>query len=105
MQISHSNSNKPNNAFNAEKEKYINHYIPQNSTDVFISHKAVIQLLDEGIQVLSGAVSYFLNYVLNDKNLFISVSINAYPLSESATILPYGSVKVSREGKVLRTAK
>ncbi|WP_180094078.1 MULTISPECIES: PAAR domain-containing protein [unclassified Acinetobacter] len=99
------NSNNLTNSFSTEREKYINYYIPQNSTDIFISHKAVIQPFDEGVQVLSGAVSYFLNYVLNDKNLFISVSINAFPLSENGKVLPYGSVKVSREGKLLTTTK
>lgn len=99
------NSNNLTNSFSAEKEQYINYYIPQNSTDVFISHKAVIQPFDEGVQVLSGAVSYLLNYVLNEKNLFISVSINAYPLSESGKVLPYGRVKISREGELLSVAK
>lgn len=99
------NTNSLTNSLNAEKEKYKNYYIPQNVTDVFISHKAVIQPFDEGVQVLSGAVSYFLNYVLNDKNLFISVSMNAYPLSEGGTVLPYGNVKVSREGQVINTSK
>ena len=64
------NSNNLTNSFSAEKEQYINYYIPQNSTDVFISHKAVIQPFDEGVQVLSGAVSYLLNYALNEKSLF-----------------------------------
>ncbi len=93
------------NSFSEEREKYENYYIERHNTDVFINHKAVIPPFDEGVQILAGAVSYFLNYVVEGKNLFISVSVNAFPLTENGKVIPYGSVKVTRAGKIHNKSK
>lgn len=91
------------------EEKYENYYIERNETDVFIQHKAVINPSETDskgvslLQMLSGAVSYFLNYRISGDDLFISVSINAHPLSNDAKIYPFGNVIVSRENKVYTT--
>lgn len=86
------------------KDKYENYYIEQYKTDVYISHKAVL-LGDEGVTPLDGAVSYFLNYKVQGKELFLSVVINAAPLSHKGTVYPFGTAIVSREGKEIARTK
>lgn len=86
------------------KDKYENYYIEQYKTDVYISHKAVL-LGDEGVTPLDGAVSYFLNYKIKGKELFLSVVINAAPLSHKGTVYPFGTAIVSREGKEIARIK
>lgn len=86
------------------KDKYENYYIEQYKTDVYISHKAVL-LGDEGVTPLDGAVSYLLNYKVQGKELFLSVLINAAPLSHKGTVYPFGTAIVSREGKEIARTK
>ncbi|WP_080632045.1 PAAR domain-containing protein [Acinetobacter calcoaceticus] len=86
------------------EDKYENYYIEQYKTDVYISHKAVL-LGDEGVTPLDGAVSYFLNYKVQGKELFLSVVINAAPLSHKGTVYPFGTAIVSREGKEIARTK
>ncbi|MCH7336115.1 PAAR domain-containing protein [Acinetobacter sp. NIPH 2699] len=92
------------NNFFEDRDKYENYYIQQYRTDVFIGHKAVI-LGDEGVSPLDGAVSYFLNYRVDGKALFISVVINAAPLSHKAKVYPFGTVTVSRKGEHIAKVK
>ncbi|WP_249446091.1 hypothetical protein [Acinetobacter baumannii] len=63
------------------EEKYENYYSEQYKTGVYISNKAVL-LGDEGVTPVDGAVSYFLSYKVQGKELFLSVVINSTPLSE-----------------------
>lgn len=107
-----SNSSSPNiindnlnSSLNGQKDKTKIYYVERNETDVFISHKAIIMPFDEGVQGLSGAVSYFLNYVLTGKDLFISVMMDPKPIINSAKIHPYGKAIIKREGKNLGTTR
>ncbi|OTG65052.1 PAAR domain-containing protein [Acinetobacter silvestris] len=103
-QSSISNSNLNNN-FSEKKDKTKIYYVERHTTDVFISHKAIIMPFDEGVQGLSGAVSYFLNYVLTGKNLFLSVTMDPNPIIHSAKIFPYGKATITREGENFGTTK
>lgn len=88
-----------------EDDKYENYYAELYKTDVYIAHKATIPSNEKGsrgvsiAQMALGAVSYFLNYRISGNELFISVSINAHPLSTQATVYPTGNVLISREGQ------
>lgn len=53
--------------------------------------------------MITGAVSYFLNYKVNGNELFISVSINAHPLSNDVKVLPFGNVTILRDGITLQS--
>ncbi len=57
------------------------------------------------LQMISGAVSYFLNYRVNGDDLFISVSINAHPLSNDAKVFPFGEIVISRDDKIYTTTR
>lgn len=54
---------------------------------------------DEGVTGLSGAVSYFLNYVLTGQDLFISVMMDPNPIIHSAKTHPYGKATIKRKGQ------
>lgn len=95
----------------AEKEAYKFFYVENYKTNIFIQHRAVIQPSEKDskavslLQMVTGAVSYFLNYKITGNSLFISVSIYAHPLSNDAKVYPFGAVVVSRENKVYSTTQ
>lgn len=92
-------------SLNGQKDNTKTFYVERNKTNVFISHKAIIMPFDEGVQGLSGAVSYFLNYVLTGRDLFISVMMDPNPIIHSAKIYPYGKATVTRRGENFGTTR
>ncbi|AMW78901.1 hypothetical protein AMD27_08435 [Acinetobacter sp. TGL-Y2] len=94
-----------NSSYIGQQAKTKVYYVDRNETDVFISHKAIIMPFDEGVQGLSGAVSYFLNYVLTGRDLFISVMMDPKPIIHSAKIHPYGKVTIKRKGEDFGTTR
>ena len=98
------------NSFNSE-EKYEIFYVQNYKTDVFIQHRALITPSETDsigvglLQMISGTVSYFLNYRVMGSDLFISVSINAHPLSNDAKVFPFCEVVISRDNEIHTTTR
>ncbi|SPL69124.1 PAAR motif protein [Acinetobacter stercoris] len=94
-----------------EKEKHEIYYIERNKTD-HVSFKTFLPPYDEdrksllgvATQVLSGACTFFVTYIVKDLELFITVSYIPPVLKNDAKIIPTGTVNISRE-KSLLTSK
>lgn len=94
--------------FPPKKEEYF--YIQERKTNVYIKAPALIPSpemdapLINVLNTLKGAVSYFLNYVVSKNSVFISISINAFPLTEDAKVFPYANATISRGNNIHETS-
>ncbi|WP_171503243.1 PAAR domain-containing protein [Acinetobacter haemolyticus] len=90
------------------EDEYETYYIKQNSTK-HVKFKNVILPYDEDkrsllgalSQAVSGVCTFIVTYILNEQELFVTVSILPPPLSGDATILPYATLELEHKNQSL----